>query len=416
MDHGPRRADPNYPRAPVSLEFELRHFVSCLYQPIGLAYPPYPPFHSHQATPPMSSLLQTALTNRQAATAAQRASSPSPSSKLNRLSLASDDDDDVSSADEGDYADRFAAADADEDEDELVDLQTRPGTPVPGGPKSQGLTTSGKGHVVVKSRDPVSPPPRARVASLFQTLITGRQLRILPSALAVRVFLQLDIKSLARCNRVCKRWRKSSTLNYSTFPPLLHVAPTNPNPVRRASCVRREAWFLHCRSLTLLKPTAQQRLQPGDPDPDDPNSGYDPYAKHRGLPLLTTPVPASATPQWSKRESKKEWRPVFRDLATRKDTHLTPARDPLNVDVDALSASVSDAGGGSGYSTPATIEGPGSGAATPPVKSKKEMRAHYKSLGGRKSKAKGMLGGTPRGHRDLGGAGETEEDRFSSPF
>ncbi|KAI5450535.1 hypothetical protein NCC49_002991 [Naganishia albida] len=316
----------------------------------------------------MSSLLQTALTNRQAAAAAQRASSPSPSSKLNRLSLASDDDDDVSSADEGDYADRFAAADADEDEDELVDLQTRPGTPVPGGPKSQGLTTSGKGHVV-KSRDP---------------------LRILPSALAVRVFLQLDIKSLARCNRVCKRWRKSSTLNYT--------------------------WFLHCRSLTLLKPTTPQRLQPGDPDPDDPNSGYDPYAKHRGLPLLTTPVPASATPQWSKRESKKEWRPVFRDLATRKDTHLTPARDPLNVDVDALSASVSDAGGGSGYSTPATIEGPGSGAATPPVKNKKEMRAHYKSLGGRKSKAKGMLGGTPRGHRDLGGAGETEEDRFSSPF
>lgn len=50
-----------------------------------------------------------------------------------------------------------------------------------------------------------------------------------------------------------------------------------------------------------------------------------------------------------------------------------------------------------------------------PAKSKKEMRAHYKSLGGRKSKAKGMLGGTPRGHKDLGGAGE-EEDRFSSPF
>jgi hypothetical protein len=84
----------------------------------------------------------------------------------------------------------------------------------------------------------------------------------------------------------------------------------------------------------------------------------------------------------------------------------------LNVDVDALSASVSEAG--SGYSTP-TEGGGGSGAQTP-AKSKKEMRAHYKSLGGRKSKSKGMLGGTPRGHKDLGGAGETEEDRFSSPF
>ncbi|KAJ9111200.1 hypothetical protein QFC20_002694 [Naganishia adeliensis] len=306
----------------------------------------------------MSSLLHTAINNRQAAAHPR----DSPGKKLAKLSLASDEDTDEGN---GDFPETY---DEDEDDDEMVDLQTRPGTPVPGGVKSVGMS-SGSG-----------------LRSLSGKLTTSRDpLRILPSALAVRVFLQLDIKSLARCNRVCKRWRKSSTLNYT--------------------------WFLHCRSLTLPKPTTTRRkLLPAEPDPDDPNSGFDPYDKYRGLPQLATPVPASSTPQWSKRESKKEWRPIFQSLATRTDTDAEK-RDSLQVDIDALSATVSP--GGSGYSTP--TEAAGSGGAVTPAKSKKEMRAHYKSLGGRKSKAKGMLGGTPRGHKDLGGAGEAE-DRFSSPF
>lgn len=85
------------------------------------------------------------------------------------------------------------------------------------------------------------------------------------------------------------------------------------------------------------------------------------------------------------------------------------------MDVDALSASVSDAGG-SGYSTPTdSWGGTGSGGGTP-SRSKKEMRAHYKSLNGRKSKGKGMLGGVARGHKDLGGAGDGGEDQYSAPF
>jgi hypothetical protein len=43
------------------------------------------------------------------------------------------------------------------------------------------------------------------------------QLRNFPTHVAVRIFLQLDIRSLARCDRVCKRWNKSSTLNYSEW-------------------------------------------------------------------------------------------------------------------------------------------------------------------------------------------------------
>ncbi|KAJ9126061.1 hypothetical protein QFC24_002333 [Naganishia onofrii] len=279
----------------------------------------------------------------------------------------------------------------------MVDLQTRPGTPVPGGSKSAGLPTAGGG---------------SGLRSLTGKL-TRDPLRILPSALAVRVFLQLDIRSLARCNRVCKRWRKSSTLNYST-----NSIPHPRSVVSSAyttMCLTL-AWFLHCRSLTLPKVVdTRKKLQPGQPDPEDPNSGFDPYDKYRGLPILATPLPTSSTPQWSKRESKKEWRPIFKELATRKDTDVEK-RDPLQVDVDALSATVSP--NGSGYSTPNDSwggnSGGGSGTLTP-SKSKKDMRAHYKSLNGRKSKGKGMLGGTARGHKDLGGAGESE-DRYSAPF
>lgn len=85
------------------------------------------------------------------------------------------------------------------------------------------------------------------------------------------------------------------------------------------------------------------------------------------------------------------------------------------VDIDALS---------SGYITPVNLEpqdkwgspgGGGSrgGSGTTTPKSKKEMREYHKSLGGRKSKEKGNLGGTKRGIKDLGGAGD---DKFDAPW
>lgn len=101
----------------------------------------------------MSSLLHTAINNRQAAAHPR----DSPGKKLAKLSLASDEDTDEA---DGDFPETYDDEDEDEDDDEMVDLQTTPGTPVPGGVKSVGLSSgtglrslSGK---LTTSRDPVS--------------------------------------------------------------------------------------------------------------------------------------------------------------------------------------------------------------------------------------------------------------------
>ncbi|KAJ9118643.1 hypothetical protein QFC22_003863 [Naganishia vaughanmartiniae] len=109
----------------------------------------------------MSSLLQTAISNRQAAShspaPAGRANKDTVSSKkLAKLSLSSDDeahsagnddddndlDNDIEDEEAGDFPENYDD-DEDDDEDQMVDLQTRPGTPVPGGAKSAGLPTTG---------------------------------------------------------------------------------------------------------------------------------------------------------------------------------------------------------------------------------------------------------------------------------
>ena len=168
---------------------------------------------------------------------------------------------------------------------------------------------------------------------------------------------------------------------------------------------RLAAWFLHTRSFTLPQLKKDQDgsyINRQNADDDD----YDPYDKAHFLTLFKTPVPTSTTPQWSKRESKQAWRLTFKGLINRREN---PSTVPdYRVDVDALS---------SGYATPlgepeaGGNSRPASGASTP--MSKKEMRDHYKSLGGRKSKGKGNLGGTARGIKDLGGAGE---DKYSAPW
>jgi hypothetical protein len=101
----------------------------------------------------MSSLLQTAINNRQAAAHPR----DSPGKRLARLNLASDEDTDEGDGN-GDFPETYE--DDDDDDDEMVDLQTRPGTPVPGGAKSVGFASGsglrGLSGKLTTSRDPVS--------------------------------------------------------------------------------------------------------------------------------------------------------------------------------------------------------------------------------------------------------------------
>lgn len=256
-------------------------------------------------------------------------------------------------------------------EDALVGVgnDTRPGTPLAG----KGLTL-GMRAKKDRGKDP---------------------LRNLPTHLAVRVFLQLDIRSLARCNRVCKRWQKSSTLNY--------------------------VWFLQNRALTLpmahmLTPTGQGKMHiTGDDTPDY----FDPYDKTPRLASLPQPpMPTSAQPQWTKAESKRQWRPLFRATLKREDPNREDEIDPLRVTFESLhSSGTSTPGGGHSW------VGQGSGGASrwaasgqgsmTPTERKVAAREGYKALGGRKARNKRKMGGE-LGSKDKGAV--VDDGRFDAPW
>jgi hypothetical protein len=206
----------------------------------------------------------------------------------------------------------------------------------------------------------------------------------------VRVFLQLDIRSLARCDRVCKRWHKSSTLNY--------------------------VWFLQNRALHLPQLKAQEGKMR---TLDDGTEFFDPYDKGPKLSTLApVPLPKSAAPQWSKAESKKAWKAQFKHTLYKGDDDDD---HPNRVDVSALSSGYSTPGGGrhaySGLgSGNASRWGPGESGSMTPSERKLAAREEYKALGGRKSRRKRKMAGE-LGARDKGGAAAIVDDgRFDCPW
>ncbi|KAI0656765.1 hypothetical protein C8Q70DRAFT_1008470 [Cubamyces menziesii] len=100
--------------------------------------------------------------------------------------------------------------DRDEDDDELVNVVSLPGTP------SQSRPGSRPG-----SR-PHSPTRRGGRPSPLQPITALKSsstdpLRAFPTDISQRIFSQLSIRDLARCSRVSRRWNKSQTLNYVWF-------------------------------------------------------------------------------------------------------------------------------------------------------------------------------------------------------
>lgn len=132
-------------------------------------------------------------------------------------------------------------------------------------------------------------------------------------------------------------------------------------------------------------------------------------------------MPISTTPQWSKAESKKQWKTAFRQTLKRSDPNAEPEIDPNRVDIDSLHTSGaatpndgrhSYAGMGSGGA--ARWADQGAGAMTP-TERKVAAREGYKAMGGRKSRAKRKMGGE-MGMKDKGGAAVVDDGRFDAPW
>ncbi|WVQ62592.1 uncharacterized protein L199_000734 [Kwoniella botswanensis] len=266
-------------------------------------------------------------------------------------------------------------SDGETDDEELVEVGkgTRPSTP-----------TTGKGLQLGQ-----------RLPSSLGGKNTRDPLRTLPTHIAVRIFIQLDVRALARCDRVCKRWHKSSTLNY--------------------------VWFLQNRALVLPK-----LLLPDSPGGktrkiDNEIEFFDPYDKTPRLSSLPKPpIPTSSQPVWTKIESKKDWRNTFKVTFKRTDPTAEPEIDHRRVDIASLHTS--------GYTTPTgghAYKGLGSGNASKwqnddsdggtlsSSEKKAQAREGYKALGGRKSKTKRKMGGG-LGGKDKGGA--NDDGRFEAPW
>ena len=180
-------------------------------------------------------------------------------------------------------------------------------------------------------------------------------------------------------------------------------------------------WFLQNRALVLPEttdlPGANGKVRKtGDDTPDF----FDPYDKTPRLSALAPPpLPTNPTPQWTKAESKKQWKGAFRQTLKRSDPNAEPEIDPLRVDIDSLQSS--------GASTPAGRHGyagmgsggagkwasVGDGAMTP-TERKMAAREGYKALGGRKSRQKRKMGGE-LGMKDKGGM-VVDDGRFDAPW
>ncbi|GJJ13845.1 hypothetical protein Clacol_008102 [Clathrus columnatus] len=107
------------------------------------------------------------------------------------------------------------ASDDDRDsEDEIVGVQSLPGTPsrsrAPSRPSSRPSSRASSPTKGAFKR-PIPGP------LILNKTNNADPLRIFPTELGQRIFGMLSISDLAKCARVCKKWSRSQTINYVWF-------------------------------------------------------------------------------------------------------------------------------------------------------------------------------------------------------
>lgn len=106
--------------------------------------------------------------------------------------------------------DRPGHSHQEEDEDELVNVVSLPGTPnVRSRPSSR--PGSRPGSPTRSSNRPVRGPLHLTAAAPHTS---ADPLKAFPTELSQRIFGRLRVKDLANCSRVSRKWLKSQTLNY----------------------------------------------------------------------------------------------------------------------------------------------------------------------------------------------------------
>ncbi len=230
-------------------------------------------------------------------------------------------------------------------------------------------------------------------------------MRVFPSELNQRIFLQLPLQALLACSRVCRRWRRSATLNYAWY---RHYLAAYLEPARAFGGNAAAARYASLQAAERAAPPGSTRSE---------LSGL-------MLPPLTLGNGGGGGgggARWTRRESRTDWKVSYAKRA------LQEARDEQRQDaLFAAGLARTGAGGGGAHGSDALNRSQRldeQGVQTASVQrqeqwrkeaaaaeeySKKEARDWYKQQGARGGKVKGkrQKGGVKTGSAQDGGLWE----------
>ncbi|TBU30798.1 hypothetical protein BD309DRAFT_888888 [Dichomitus squalens] len=190
-----------------------------------------------------------------------------------------------------------------DDDDELVNVMSLPGSP---GMSRPGSRPASRPHSPTRG----SRPSPLQPLSGLKSGPSRDPLRVLPTDVSQRVFSHLSIRDLARCSRVSKKWNKSQTLNYVWFQ---HYRKEN----------------FHDESLPPGKWTKRESKQnwrttylttiPNRSPPQSPRSGYlTPLRSGQQTPREIREEKWKQEVEGAARPSKVEMREMYKELGGRK--------------------------------------------------------------------------------------------------